>query len=88
MSVENCWEIKLSKIIQKILVSDLSMLTDRSIDHALIEVISSIYGSFSQNKYTSGVFTDLSKAFDLVGSNSNIKTINLKKHYNFNMQTL
>ena len=34
-----------------------------SIDHALIALINSIYGSFNQNKYTLGVSIDSSNAF-------------------------
>ena len=37
-----------------------------STNHALIELINSINDSFNQNKYTLGVFIDLSKAFDTV----------------------
>ena len=37
-----------------------------STDHALIKLIDSIYGSFNQDKYTLGLFVDLSKAFDTV----------------------
>ena len=40
-----------------------------STDHALIKLIDSIYDSFNQNKYTLGVFIDLSKAFDTVDHN-------------------
>ena len=40
-----------------------------STEHALIELINSIYDSFNQNKYTLGVFIDLSKAFDTVDHN-------------------
>ena len=38
-----------------------------STDDTLIELIKSIYDSFSQNKYTLGVFIDLLKTFDTVG---------------------
>ena len=37
-----------------------------STEHALLELISEISDSFEQNKYTIGVFIDLSKAFDTV----------------------
>ena len=37
-----------------------------STDNALIKLIDSMYDSFNQNKYTLGVFIDLSKAFDTV----------------------
>ena len=33
-------------------------------DYACIELINSIYDFLNQNKYTSGVFIDLSNAFD------------------------
>ena len=48
-----------------------------STDHALIKLIDSIYDSFNQNKYTLGVFTDLSKAFDTVDHNILIDKLNL-----------
>ena len=48
-----------------------------STDHALIELINSMYDSFNQNKYTLGVFTDLSKAFDTVDHNILIDKLNL-----------
>ena len=38
----------------------------QSTQHALIELTNSIYDSFNENKYTLGVFIDLSKAFDTV----------------------
>ena len=33
-----------------------------STNHALIELVNRIYNSFNENKYTLGVFIDLSKA--------------------------
>ena len=47
----------------------------RSTDYALIELISSIYDSFNQNKCTLGVFTDLS--FDTVDHNTLIDKLTL-----------
>ena len=47
-----------------------------STDHALIKLIDSIYDSFNQNKYTLGVFIDLSKTFDTVDHNILICKIN------------
>ena len=47
-----------------------------STDHALIKLIDSIYDSFNQNKYTLGVFIDLSKAFDTVDQNILIRKVN------------
>ena len=38
-------------------------------EHALIELVNRIYDSFNKNKYTLGVFMDLSKAFDTVNHN-------------------
>ena len=48
-----------------------------STDHALIELVYSIYDSFNQNKYTLGVFIDLSKAFGTVDHNILIDKLNL-----------
>ena len=48
-----------------------------STDHALIELINTIYDSFNQNKETLGVFIDLSKAFDTVDHNILIDKLNL-----------
>ena len=47
-----------------------------STDHALIKLIDSIYDSFNQNKYTLGVFIDLSKAFNTVDHNILIDKLN------------
>ena len=47
-----------------------------STDHALIKLIDSIYDSFNQNKYSLGVFIDLSKAFDAVDHNILIDKLN------------
>ena len=48
-----------------------------STDHALIELINSIYDSFNQNKYTFGVFIDLSKAFDTVDHDILVDKLNI-----------
>ena len=48
-----------------------------STDHTLIKLIDSIYDSFNQNKYTLGVFIDLSKAFDTIDYNILINKLNL-----------
>ena len=40
---------------------------DNSIDHALIQLVDHIHDVFEKNKYTLGIFVDLSKAFDTVG---------------------
>ena len=47
-----------------------------STDHALIKLVDSIYDSFNQNKYTLGVFIDLSKAFDTVDDSIPIDKLN------------
>ena len=44
-------------------------MKSHSTDHALIELINSTYDSFNQNKYTLGIFIDLSKAFNTVDHN-------------------
>ena len=48
-----------------------------SSDHALIKFIDNIYDFFNQNKYTSGIFIDLSEAFDFVDHNILIDKLNL-----------
>ena len=48
-----------------------------STDHALIKLLDSICDSFNQNKYTLGVFIDLSKASDSVDHNILIDKLNL-----------
>ena len=49
-----------------------------STEHTLIELVNRIYNSFNENQYTSGVFIDLSKAFDTVNQkHSSKKTKNL-----------
>ena len=37
-----------------------------STDHAIVELANQIYSKFNENKFTLGVFIDLSKAFDTV----------------------
>ena len=51
--------------------------TGHSTDHALIELIISIYDSFDQNKYTLRAFIDFSKVFDTVYHNIRIDELNL-----------
>ena len=48
-----------------------------STKQALIELVNKIYDSFNENKYTLGVFIDLSKAFDTVNYNILLKKLKL-----------
>ena len=47
---------------------------DHSTEHAIAQLVDQIYKSFENDKYTVGIFIDLSKAFDTVDH-----TILLKK---------
>ena len=40
--------------------------TGHSTDHAIIQLEEQTYENFEENKYTSGMFTDLAKTFDTV----------------------
>ena len=51
---------------------------DHSTDHAVVQIVDKIIKSFENNKYTFGVFTDLSKAFDTVDH-----SILLKKNWSY-----
>ena len=88
ISVLSCF----SKILERIMYNRLySYLNDNNLffqkqfgfreghstNHALIELINSINDSFNQNKYTLGVFIDLSKAFDTVDHNILLKKLSL-----------
>ena len=46
-----------------------------STEHPLILLANRVYDSFNENKYTLGVFIDLSKALDAVNHNVNHLTI-------------
>ena len=57
-----------------------------STEHALIELVNRIYDSFNENKYTLGVFIDLSKAFDTVNHNILLKKLKLYGIANNNLK--
>ena len=48
-----------------------------SAEHAVIQLISQILDAFNENKYTLGIFIDLSKAFDTVDHNILLKKLDM-----------
>ena len=48
-----------------------------STEHVVIQLISQILDAFNENKYTLGIFIDLSKAFDTVDHNILLKKLDM-----------
>ena len=57
-----------------------------STEHALTELVNRIYDSFNENKYTLGVFIDLSKAFDTINHNILLKKLKFYSIENSNLK--
>ena len=53
-----------------------------STDHAVVQLVDQIIESFENNKYTLGVFIDLSKAFDTVDHSIHLKKLKCPLWYN------
>ena len=51
--------------------------TGKSTEHAIVELVDQILESFKYNKYTLGIFIDLSKAFDTVDHSVLLKKLEL-----------